>query len=89
MAARAEKNPVVKGHYPDITTPLSVTAPSADPRPGEDQMEGGNFAHGGPVPDPSGLLVPFRGIGVKFPKGEQAMHDVSLGHKGGKKGHNK
>lgn len=85
MGARAEKNPVVRGHYPDITTPLQVTAPGPDPRPGEDQEEGGNFAHGGPIPDPSGLLTPFKGIGARYPKGEQAMHDPSLGHKGSKK----
>jgi len=79
MGARAEKNPLV-GSYPDITTPLQVTNTSPDPRPGnEDAIP---WSHGTGIPDPIGLIKPFSGIGAKFPKGEQAKRDKSLGAKG-------
>jgi hypothetical protein len=84
MGARAEKNPLDTGHYPDLSTPLQVTEAGPDPRPGIYHEEGDGFAKGGPVPDPTSLLKPFAGIGAKFPKGDQAMHDKSLFHKGKK-----
>jgi hypothetical protein len=84
MAARAEKNPLDTGHYPDITTPLQVTAPGPDPRPGIFHEEGDGFAKGGPIPDPTSLLKPFNGIGARFPKGEKAMHDKSIASRGKK-----
>lgn len=83
MGARAAKNPTVP-HYPDITTPMEVTAAPADPRPGYE--DDGPWANGGPVPDPLGFvnkLVPGKN---RFPKGEQAQHDPSWGHKGKSKG---
>jgi hypothetical protein len=82
MGARAEKNPVVKGHYSTMDTPLQVTEPGPDPRPGEDSREGGAWAKGGPVQDPLGFvnkLVPGK---HRFPMGEMTKNDKSLGHKG-------
>ena len=82
MGARAEKNPVIKSHYPSLNTPLQVTAPGPDPRPGEDTREGGEFAKGGPIPDPIGVVSPFNGIAQRFPMGEETKTDKSLGRKG-------
>jgi hypothetical protein len=82
MAARAEKNPVVGSHYPNMDTPLQVTEAGPDPRPGLFVEEGDGFAKGGPVPDPSGLLKPFSGIGQKYPMGITTKNDKSLARKG-------
>ena len=79
MGARAEKNPVVS-QYPDLTTPLQVTNAGPDPRPGFEKTT--PWSDGTNAPDPIGLLKPFSGIGSKFPKGEQAKRDKSLGSKG-------
>jgi hypothetical protein len=84
MGARAAKNPVVASHYPSFNTPLQVTEAGPDPRPGIFNEEGDGFAKGGTVPDPSGLLTPFNGIGQKYPKGITTRSDKSLAHKGGR-----
>lgn len=82
MGARAEKNPVLRGHYPSLDTPLQVTEAGPDPRPGIDAAEGGPWSKGNESPDPMNLLTPFNKIPARYPMGEETKNDRSIGGKG-------